>query len=57
MPIKKAKTKAGTQKQVHEEAKKLKKKKSHKHLTWEELHGVATKIVTGRGPKKRRKKK
>jgi len=57
MPKTKAKTKAGKLRAIHEEAKKLKRKKSHKHLTWKEAHGVATRIQMGKGPKKKRKKK
>jgi hypothetical protein len=44
------------QAKIHREAKKLKRKKSHAHLTWRELHGVAKCIVTGVCRKGKRKK-
>jgi hypothetical protein len=52
-----AKTKKGVRRAIHKYAKKLKSKKSHSHLTWSEAHGVATSIVTGKGPKKGKKGK
>jgi hypothetical protein len=52
MPKTRAKTKAGRQKAIHKEAKHLKSKTPWSHLTWREAHGVAKRIMTGKGSKK-----
>lgn len=57
MPKTRAKTKAGKRRAIHREAQKLKRKKSHRHLTQQEAHGVATRIVTGKGPKRKSRRK
>lgn len=52
-----AKKKAKVKAEIREEAHKLKRKKAWSDQPWSALYGVATRIVTGKGPKKKEKKR
>lgn len=54
MPIRKAKTKAGQKAQIKREAEKLMKSRG---LSRTDAFGVATKIVTGKGRKKTKRRR
>lgn len=52
-----SKKKAKVRAEISEEAHKLKRKKAWSDQPWSALYGVATRIVTGKSPKRKGKKR